>query len=116
MAPQTAMEHSVVAIWQDFFRIAPIGAQDNFFELGGDSLMVVQLVARLRQAFGLAIPVKWFFDHPTPSGTVIALVHVQAQQAGRAAENLLTELASLSDAEVEVRLATDDISTRQASR
>jgi acyl transferase domain-containing protein/acyl carrier protein len=115
VAPQTAMEHSVVAVWQDLFRIAPIGAQDNFFELGGDSLMAVQLVARLRQAFGLAIPVKWFFDHPTPSQTVIALVQGQAQQAGGGAGHLLAELAGLSDAEVEARLVTDDINTRQAS-
>ncbi len=77
--------------------------------------MAVQLVARLRQAFGLVIPVKAFFDHPTPSETVIALVHVQAQQAGGDAEDLFVELAGLSDAEVEARLATDDISTRRTT-
>jgi acyl carrier protein len=115
LAPRTVTEHSVVAIWQDLFRIAPIGVQDNFFELGGDSLMAVQLVARLQQSFRLMVRLQWFFDHPTPSETVTALVQGRAHHVGETVEDLLAELATLSDAEVEARLAANDVSSRLES-
>ncbi|HEX8336407.1 MAG TPA: phosphopantetheine-binding protein, partial [Pyrinomonadaceae bacterium] len=42
-----------------------VGVNDNFFEAGGTSLLVVQVNAKLREAFGRAIPVVELFRHPT---------------------------------------------------
>jgi aryl carrier-like protein len=44
--------------------IDEIGVNDNFFELGGDSILVIQVVARARQA-GLRITPKDLFQHQT---------------------------------------------------
>ena len=40
---------------------------DNFFYLGGNSLFGTQLIARLRDAFQVEVPLLSLFDHPTVS-------------------------------------------------
>jgi acyl carrier protein len=36
--------------------------RDNFFALGGHSLLATQLVARLRERYGLDVPLQMVFD------------------------------------------------------
>ncbi|WP_045190295.1 AMP-binding enzyme, partial [Pseudomonas tussilaginis] len=50
VAPRTALEQQIAAIWQDVLKVAQIGLADNFFELGGDSIISIQVVSRARQA------------------------------------------------------------------
>jgi len=42
-----------------------IGPQDDFFEVGGDSIHMIQVASRLRRAFGLRVPLRVIYDHPT---------------------------------------------------
>ena len=46
----------------------PIGEHDNFFDAGGNSLMAMQIVARIERGFGIDIPVATMFDRPTVAG------------------------------------------------
>jgi thioesterase domain-containing protein/acyl carrier protein len=41
-----------------------IGLRDNFFELGGDSLLAIQLVARIEQALGVTLPASVLLNAP----------------------------------------------------
>ncbi|MEG0068073.1 MAG: AMP-binding protein, partial [Pseudomonas sp.] len=50
VAPRTAVEQQIAAIWQDVLKIERVGLADNFFELGGDSIISIQVVSRARQA------------------------------------------------------------------
>ncbi|WP_263357602.1 type I polyketide synthase [Acidicapsa ligni] len=60
-------ELALVAIWQDLLGIDHIGTQDNFFQLGGHSLLGTQMMARIRERFGIDLPLRMVFEAPTPS-------------------------------------------------
>jgi phthiocerol/phenolphthiocerol synthesis type-I polyketide synthase E len=63
--PSTELETDLACMWSEFLGISPIGANDNLFELGGDSLLAIQLIARIRQAYGVEIHPAGFFKAPT---------------------------------------------------
>ncbi|HLW87411.1 MAG TPA: non-ribosomal peptide synthetase [Terriglobales bacterium] len=63
--PQTAIEKRIVRILGDLLGIQGIGTNDNFFFLGGHSLLGTQLIARLRDAFGVELSLRRVFDSPT---------------------------------------------------
>jgi thioesterase domain-containing protein/acyl carrier protein len=48
--PSDALEQLLVEIWEDVLRVDGIGVSDDFAELGGDSLLAVDVVARLEKA------------------------------------------------------------------
>ncbi|MFJ8751476.1 amino acid adenylation domain-containing protein [Streptomyces sp. NPDC102441] len=43
----TSTEHQLVAIWQELLEVDAVRREDDFFELGGDSMLVLQVFARL---------------------------------------------------------------------
>jgi amino acid adenylation domain-containing protein len=64
-APQTEMEHRVVAIWREVLGAERIGVHDNFFDLGGHSLLIVRVHNKLRETLHREIPIVELFRHPT---------------------------------------------------
>ncbi|WP_460141185.1 non-ribosomal peptide synthetase [Pseudomonas sp. S2_E01] len=64
MAPQSALEQQLAAIWQDVLKLERVGLGDNFFELGGDSIVSIQVVSRARHA-GIRFTPKDLFQHQT---------------------------------------------------
>lgn len=44
--------------------VATPGADAHFFHQGGHSLLAVQLIARIRDEWGIALPIQHLFDHP----------------------------------------------------
>ena len=65
--PLTPTEQWVAAIWRSVLKVEQIQADDNFFELGGHSLLATKVVARLRQASGVDLSLRRFFEEPTLS-------------------------------------------------
>jgi acyl carrier protein len=68
LAPQTATEERLAAIWCALLKVERVGITDNFFELGGHSLMVMQVVARIRKEFEVEVPIRSLFEDPTIKG------------------------------------------------
>ncbi|MEU8827139.1 non-ribosomal peptide synthase/polyketide synthase [Streptomyces sp. NPDC048636] len=62
VAPRTALEGKIAAIWADVLGLERVGVHDNFFDLGGDSILSIQVVSRARQA-GLHMSTKDLFTH-----------------------------------------------------
>ena len=52
VAPGTEPEKVIAELWADALGLAEVGVHDNFFELGGNSLLGVDLVARLCRQLG----------------------------------------------------------------
>ncbi len=63
--PQSQLEKSIAAIWQDVLGHPQVGTSDNFFDLGGHSLLVVQVQRRLRDACGFEVSITDMFRLPT---------------------------------------------------
>ncbi len=63
--PQTIVEARVVEILSELLGITTVGVQDNFFFLGGHSLLGTQLISRVRDSFGVELPLRSVFDLPT---------------------------------------------------
>ncbi|HSF41609.1 MAG TPA: amino acid adenylation domain-containing protein [Thermoanaerobaculia bacterium] len=64
-APAGELEQQIAGLWQEVFGIEGIGVRDDFFALGGDSLVAIQLAARIGRAFGVELKVRDLFDAPT---------------------------------------------------
>ena len=65
VAPRTPQEELLATIWAAVLGRSQVGIHDNFFDLGGHSLLVTQLLSRVRRAFGAEMPLTSLFDHPT---------------------------------------------------
>jgi amino acid adenylation domain-containing protein len=60
--PVTPTEELLASLWQGLLKVKSVGRSDNFFELGGHSLLATQLVTRIRDIFGVEVPVRKIFE------------------------------------------------------
>jgi len=65
VAPRTPEESLLADIWGEVLKLAQVGVHDNFFDLGGHSLLATQVVARVRDSFNVALPLRELFQNPT---------------------------------------------------
>ncbi|HYO12242.1 MAG TPA: amino acid adenylation domain-containing protein, partial [Thermoanaerobaculia bacterium] len=87
VAPRTPAEELLAGIWTDVLGADPesIGAHANFFELGGHSLLATQVVSRIRQAFGVELPLRRLFEVPTLSALAAAVETSRSEPGPRIA-------------------------------
>ncbi|HYK22566.1 MAG TPA: condensation domain-containing protein, partial [Pyrinomonadaceae bacterium] len=62
------VEEVIAGILSELLHVEKVGVNDNFFELGGHSLLAMQVVARVRKALRVDIPLRHLFDTPTVAG------------------------------------------------
>ena len=65
VAPREGTETALAEIWSAAFAIERVGAVDDFDELGGDSLIAIEITARIRETLGVTIPVTHLLERPT---------------------------------------------------
>jgi pristinamycin I synthase-3/4 len=68
VAPRTPVEEVLAEIWSEVLgpdRVERVGSGDDFFALGGHSLLVTQVVSRVREAFGVELPLRALFESPS---------------------------------------------------
>jgi thioester reductase-like protein len=85
--PATPTEERLAEIWADLLHVERVGARDSFFELGGHSLLAVQVQARVRDAFGVEVPLRRLFESPVLAdfaAIVESAEHTSDATAGRA--------------------------------
>ncbi|HEX2081043.1 MAG TPA: amino acid adenylation domain-containing protein, partial [Longimicrobium sp.] len=64
-APSGTLEETVAAIWAELLGAERVGRRDHFFELGGHSLLATRVVSRVRELFGMELPLRALFEGPT---------------------------------------------------
>lgn len=97
VAPRTEEERRIAEIWSSVLGIPDVGVTRDFFELGGHSLLLVQVAARLRQAFDVEISLRALFN----ARTVEAMLDVvlEAELAGLDVHERAAFLADLDPSE-----------------
>ncbi|MEU9456739.1 amino acid adenylation domain-containing protein [Streptomyces sp. NPDC048277] len=65
VAPRTAREQALSAVWGEVLGLDEIGVKDDFFALGGDSLSAVRVLTRVAVATGVELPPRALFEAPT---------------------------------------------------
>lgn len=87
--PQSELERELATVWTHVLGLQNVGRGDSFFSLGGNSLKSIQVIARVKDEFGVDVRVRDFFSNPTVAGL-----------AGVVERLLVAYVASLSDEEV----------------
>jgi acyl carrier protein len=117
VAPRTQIEKELAAICTQVLGVERMGVHDNFFDLGGHSLLVMQVVSRVRQLYNVALPLGQLFESPTLAGlaqTINALreaaddpataATATITAASKSLDKQLAELDQISDEEVKALL------------
>jgi amino acid adenylation domain-containing protein len=94
LGPSTPTEERIAGILAALLGVERVSVHDNFFLLGGNSLLGTQVIARLRSAFEVEVPLLDLFDHPT----VVGLAEVVEQL-------MVANLDAMSEEEAQRRLA-----------
>ncbi|HYW07374.1 MAG TPA: beta-ketoacyl synthase N-terminal-like domain-containing protein, partial [Longimicrobium sp.] len=63
--PRNEQETVVGEIFRELFGVEKVSIYANFFHMGGDSLLAVQLARRIRERFGVTIPLKALWEART---------------------------------------------------
>lgn len=63
--PYLTLHFQMIEIWQELLEVSPIGIHDDFFALGGNSLLALQMLARVEAACGQALTPAALFQNAT---------------------------------------------------
>ena len=79
--PRSPLEVTLARLWSELLGVNRVGIHDNFFALGGHSLLATQLTSRVRDEFGVELPLQRLFEAPTIAQLAPILDHLKVQTA-----------------------------------
>jgi amino acid adenylation domain-containing protein len=104
-APRTETERVLTSIFEELLGVRRIGVHDPFFALGGHSLLATRALARIRARFGVTLPLRAFFEHPTVHALAAAIAERRAAEVSpERLADVLARLEGLSVDEIRQRL------------
>ncbi len=106
VAPRTPVEQFLANCWCEVLQLKKVSIRDNFFDLGGHSLSATQLVSRIRDQFGIELPLYRVFERPILEALALEIIQHQAAQEDQSQmDALLRELEHLSEEQSEELLS-----------
>jgi FkbH-like protein len=111
--PQVGMsetERKLSVIWAELLERPGVGVTDNFFDLGGHSLLAVLLLVRIKEEFGVELPIDDVYSGTLTLGDLAMRIETFQMGAIDPAEydRLLQEIEGLSEEEVQALLSNQD--------
>lgn len=86
VAPRSPIEEVLCAMWSEILGGGGhIGVEDNLFERGAHSLLVTQVLSRVRKTFRVEPPLRTFFESPTIAGMARVIERRQREDEGSTA-------------------------------
>ncbi|AUX37708.1 MULTISPECIES: non-ribosomal peptide synthetase [Sorangium] len=79
VAPRTVTEELLAGIWAEVLGVERVSAEASFFDLGGHSLQLTQILARVRRALGVEVPLRSLFETPTVAAQARAVEAARRQ-------------------------------------
>ncbi|WP_372405536.1 amino acid adenylation domain-containing protein [Streptomyces luteireticuli] len=80
--PPDRSERFVAEVWREVLRLDHVGVEDNFFEVGGDSLLLMRVMARLRDRTRQPLTRVEMFMYPTVRSLARRLAPPDAPRPG----------------------------------
>ncbi|QDW65940.1 amino acid adenylation domain-containing protein [Luteimonas granuli] len=80
--PASAGEARVCEAFAGILGIERVGRLDNFFDLGGNSMLALQLLARLQEDSARPLPATLVYSAPTPAALAAGLARSEAVAIG----------------------------------
>ena len=81
--PRTLTEGALAQIWAEVLGLDQVGTNDDFFELGGNSVLAVQVIARVRSALDADVSVRHLFETPTVAALAVAVEQGRGERQAR---------------------------------
>jgi amino acid adenylation domain-containing protein len=95
--PDSPIAEHLRVVLSGLLGVESVGSEDNFFTLGGHSLMGAQLIAKIRDRFGVELSLRTLFEEPTTRGMSVEiekLIHARlAAMSEEEAQRLLASSA-----------------------
>ncbi len=76
MFPRGSIEETLASIWREVLHLEVVGPDESFFEVGGQSIAMVRVISRIREALGVEVSPPQFFATPTLGG--LSRIHLRA--------------------------------------
>lgn len=67
-APVGPEQEVLCSLFADTLGVPQVSLDDSFFDLGGDSVLLIDLVRRIRDSLGVTVSIRTFFEAPTVAG------------------------------------------------
>lgn len=75
-----SIEQVLAAIWMEVLNTKTVGGNQSFFELGGHSMLAMQVIARIREQFGIKLAIDDIFHKTTIKELAALIVQMQVEQ------------------------------------
>ncbi|HVH13856.1 MAG TPA: condensation domain-containing protein, partial [Longimicrobium sp.] len=89
VAPRTPTEEVLAGMFGDVLGTSGLGAGADFFALGGHSLLATRLASRVRDGFGVELPLRALFEAPSVAALAGRVDALLREGAGTAAPPLV---------------------------
>ncbi len=94
---RTPTQEALAKIWCEVIGLSEISVDDNFFDLGGHSVLVTQIVSRVRKLFHVELSLRTVFESPTIAELSEVLEGLLLQQVNELTEDEAQRLSSRAE-------------------